>query len=188
MEMIKSIVNQFYPLLIMLACVSFVIYVFFSVEFNGGEGVFEATGNIYAPMIGTDEVKNDGLDYVSGSVTGGVPVVKYISGAKQAGTNFVFKDVLEVHKAGGSIVSATTEDDFAIYLADIKTQSGESVLQFLSKEEIENLEEIPAAFIYDKETDLLYLYSSGIYTVEVKIYGNNGGQEVYEFKLPVETM
>lgn len=188
MEMIKSIVKQFYPLLIMMACVSFAVYTFFSGSLNGGEGMFEAGGNIYAPMLGTDEIKNDGLSYIGGASAGDVPVVTYASGAQQSGTNLIFKGLLSVKKSDGTIVNATTENDFTIYLQDIKTLSGESVLEVLSTSEIENLGEIPAPFIYDKVTDRLYMYSSGIYIVQVKIYGSSGGQEIYEFQLPVETM
>lgn len=188
MEIIKSIVKQFYPLLTMMACVFFAIYTFFSANLNNGQGMLEAGGNLYAPMLETDELINDGFSFVGDSSREEVPVITYISGVQKVGTNFIFKSLLNVIKTDGTVVNGTTEDGFALYLIDIQTKEGKSVLQTLSATDIENLEEIPSAFIYDKAADRLYLYSSGLYTVYVKIYSESGGQETYEFKLPVESM
>ncbi len=185
MELIKDIIRQFYPLLIMCACVSFVVYVFFSANYNGGDGVFENTGNIYAPMIEDDELKQDGLNYIVEEVNAYVPEIQYNSGAKQIGDCIAFKELFLVKKEDGSFVNGSLEDDFALYLTDI-TQSGNSVLERMTSEEIDVMEEIPAAFVYDKENDLLYIYGSGTYTVEVKVYGASGATQTYEFNLPVE--
>ena len=92
MELIKDIIRQFYPLLIMCACVSFVVYVFFSANYNGGEGVFENTGNIYAPMIEDDELKQDGLEYIGDEIVSYVPEIEYNSGAKSVGECIKLKE------------------------------------------------------------------------------------------------
>ena len=187
MEQIKEIIKQFYPILIMCACVSFVVYVFFSADYNGGKGVFENAGNVYAPMIEDDELKYDGLTYIGDEVNSYVPEVKYNAGAKQVGDCIRFKELFLVKREDGSWVAGNTEDDYALYLIDI-TRTGNSVLEYMSYEEIENMEEIPAAFVYDKENDLLYIYGSGIYTVKIKVYGNSGASKVFEFQLPVESL
>ena len=187
MELIKDIAKQFYPLLIMLACVLFVVGVYFSADMFGGTGVFEGTGEVFEPMLVSDELKNDGLSYVGSTSSGYTPVVKYISVAHAVGESVTFKDMFTVRKEDGTTVSGSTEDGFAIYLIDIKSLSGNSMLEVLSTEEIAGLEEIPAAFIYDKELDTLYFHGSGTYMVYVKVYGPDGGQTTYEFKLPVET-
>lgn len=186
MELIKTLVKQFYPIMIMFACVSFVVYMFFSAELNGGNGVFEGTGNVYVSMIGTDEVTNNGLNYAGNTADSYVPSIKYNSGAKAVGDCLSFKSLFDVQKEDGTIANGSTEDTFALYLMDIKNQTGNSVLEILSSEEIAQMEEIPAPFVYDKEQDLLYLHGSGVYTVYIKIYGSGGGMEIYEFQLPVE--
>mgnify|MGYP003301527749 FL=1 len=56
----------------------------------------------------------------------------------------------------------------------------------MSTDDLANMEELPSAFVYDKELDMLYVFGSGTYTVSVKIYFDVGGMETYEFKLPVE--
>lgn len=186
MELIKDIVRQFYPLLIMLSCITFVLWIFFSSDIFGGDGVLEGGGKVYAPMMGTDQLKNDGLSYVGGASSGYVPVVKYSAGAQNVGEEAVFKDLFSVKKENGSFVNGSTEDGFALYLMDIRTASGNSVLATLTAEEIENLEEVTTAFIYDRENDILYFHGSGTYIVYIKVYGSSGGQKTYEFKLPVE--
>ena len=186
MEVIKDIIKQFYPLLILCSCVLFVIYVFFSAGEDGNEGVFENVGEIYAPMIGSDAVEKDSLQHLGSSTDANTPVVKYNSGAKSVGDCVSFRSLFLVEMQDGRWISGDEEDGFALYLEDIKNKSGNSVLERLSSQEIEELEEIPAPFIYDKENDLLYVYASGVYQVQIKVYGAAGGMQTYEFNLPVE--
>lgn len=186
MEMIKTVVKQFYPPLILLACVSFTVYIFFSAELNSGKGTFEGAGHVYTPMMESDEVKNDGLSYIESNEAAYVPMLKYNAGARSIGDCLSFKTLFDVQREDGSYVNGSTEDGFAIYLMDIKNQNDTSALETLSPEEIVELEEIPASFVYDKEQDLLHLHASGIYVVYIKVYGSGGGVEIYEFNLPIE--
>lgn len=183
MELIKDVIKQFYPLLILSSCVLFVIYVFFSA---GDEGIFENVGAIYAPMMGSDALKNEGLQYLMSNTDAYIPVIRYNSGAKSVGDCMRFRTLFLVEMRDGNWVSGDEETGFALYLEDIKNKSGNSVLERLSPEAIDELEEIPASFVYDKENDLLYVYASGVYLVQVKVYGIGGGMQVYEFNLPVE--
>ena len=186
MELIKDLIKGFYPLMIAGACVAFVIGIFFSSPLNGKTGVFEGVGSIYIPIVNTTPVQNEGLHFEGNSISGDVPVLKYNHGAASSGEGLVFKDLFQVPKSNGTYVNGSVEDDFAIYLMDIRTMDGNSVLEVLSSAEIEDLEEVPAAFVYDREQDILHIFGSGTYVVYVKIYGSSGGQVVYEFKLPVE--
>lgn len=187
MEALKSMIRQFYHLLLLSLCLLFLLQIFFGEGMEGERDIFTAVAHVYDPMIKNEMLQCNGLSYIENEVSDEVPEVIYAAGAQQAGTNLVFKSTLNVRKADGTVVSGMTEDDFAIYLLDIKTIEGESVLETLSTSEIENLGEIAAPFIYDKATDCLYLYSGGVYLVQVKIYGSGGGQTVYEFRLPVES-
>lgn len=187
MEILKSIVRQFFHLLLLVCCFIFVLQIFFQERIEGERDIFSAAANVYDNMMKKESVQCNGLNFLENEIADDVSELIYNAGARQAGTNLRFKSILTVRKTDGTVVNGAVEDDFAIYLVDIKTIGGESVLETLSTSEIENLEEVPAAFIYDKATDRLYLYSSGVYLVQVKIYGSSGGQAVYEFRLPVET-
>lgn len=187
MELIKNVVKQFYLLIIMLGLVSFVTWMFFSNGLHGKESVFEGAGEVFTPVIDTGEIKNEGMDYVGEVISDYVPVITYTGGVQTEGSFVIFKNMFDVTLEEGSIVSGDAEDGFAIYLLDIKNSAGESAMLLLSEEEIAVMEEIPAPFVYEKEQDILCCFNSGIYTVYVKIYGTNGGEDTYVFKLPVET-
>lgn len=187
MEIFKSIVRQFFYVLLLSSCFLFVLQMFFQERIEGKRDIFTAVAKVYDPMIYGKAIQCNGLSYLEKDVVSDMPEVLYTSGVKQAGMNLIFKSLLSVKRTDGTVVGGTEEDDFSIYLMDIKTRKGESVLETLSTSEIENLEEIPAPFIYDETTDRLYLYSGGVYLVQVKIYGSGGGQAIYEFLLPVET-
>jgi len=187
MEVLKSMIRQFYHLLLLSLCLLFLLQIFFGEGIEGERDIFTAVAHVYEPMMEDETWQCNGLSYIENEVSDEVPEVIYAADAQQAGTNLVFKSTLNVRKADGTVVSGMTEDDFAIYLMDIKTVEGECVLETLSTSEIEDLGEIPVPFIYDESADRLYIYSGGVYLIQVKIYGSGGGQAVYEFWLPVES-
>ena len=96
---------------------------------------------------------------------------------------------------GESSNLAQVAQTYACNFADTKYDDYVCILSVLAQVAIDSakrqfdidiMEEIPAAFVYDKENDLLYIYGSGTYTVEVKVYGASGATQTYEFNLPVE--
>ena len=113
------------------------------------------------------------------------PILKYRGGIQKIGSCVVFKDMFLVTTENGE-KPGSLEDDFKLYLKDIRTSADYSVLEKLYTEDIGALEEIPTSFIYDQNLEVLYIHDSGNYTVTVKVYGANGSQAEYEFILPVE--
>ena len=186
MEMLKDIVRQFYPLLVVVACTLFVISVCFSRMTDGGTGLFGDVGNIFDSVTEQDAVKNNGMSFVENAITGYVPVVKYAQGTKFTGDATYFKSMFTVAKEDGKVVNGSTEDTFMLFLLDIKNENGSSALAWYGTEDLAGMEEIPAPFVYDKDLDILYFFMSGNYTIEIKVYGANGEQNVQEFQLPVE--
>ena len=182
----KDIAKTFYQMLIMLACVVFVIGVFFCVFVYEKNNVFEGVGILYKPML-KEEVVSDGISYMNAYVSKFVPTIKYDGGVQLQGSFIPLKRQFEVLKEDGSVVRGDIEDEFSIYLLDIKNQRGDSVLAQMTTEEIADIEEIPTAFIYEKEQDRLYCFETGIYIVTIKVYGANGSQDIYEFQFPVES-
>ena len=186
MEKVKDFVREYYHLMIAGACVLFVVSVFFSNTSNDGMGVFGNAGTVYESMLDTENIGTSGPTFIGGAGALETPVIKYASGAREVGEVLTFKNLLKVLLPNGTEVSGSTENGFAIYLVDIRNAEGNSEMLVMSGQEIEDLEEIPASFLYDKENDQLHLHTSGTYTVIVKIYGAGGGFAEYEFKLPVE--
>ena len=175
MDAIKDAVKQMYSILILTSCMLFVVVVFFITPMLDGKGVFEGTASIYVPMLNENEKQTfAGLkDIVKNEFS---PEVIYQNGTQKVGTYVQFKDLFQ------------TEENTNIYLKDIRDKEGNSVLKMLSRDGFESLEEVPAPFVYLKEEGLLYFFGSGLYTVYIKTYGANGGQQAMEFIMPVEAM
>lgn len=179
----KKAMKILFELLLMGIVVVFAIEYIFNGSIAGGNGIFQGIGNIL-DTTATNETTT--LPTMNSSVsTKTPPIMKYQSSSHEVDSSIVFKSLFTVITENGE-KNGVVEDDFAIYLSDIRSEAEISVVEFLTTEQIEALKEIPAAFIYDTQTDILYCYQSGVYKVLVKIYGNNGTQAEYEFSLPIE--
>ena len=186
MEIIKDLIKQIYPLLLMLSCVLFVVGVFFTFPMYEKEGVFQGAGSLFGAMK-MEEMKTDSFDYGETLVSTYVPRIAYVAKPQTVGTAIPFKAQFEVEKENGSIVGGDVEDEFSIYLLDIKNAAEKSVLMVMTTEEMESIEEIPAPFVYEEERDILHCFQSGVFTMELKVCSSNGGQKIYKFQLPVDT-
>ena len=181
MELIKDSIRQFYSLLVLLSFVSFVLWIYFSTGVDGEKSVFQKAGSMYSSMLKTQVIQNNGLSFMEGTISEDIPTVSYTGGVQKVGGQAVFRDLFAANS------NAINGEEIALYLTDIKGVYGDSVLEKLDTNEIENLQEIPAAFIYDTDKDVLYFHCSGTYTIYLKVYASNGSQVTYEFCLPVET-
>ena len=186
MEQIKVMIKTVFELLIMAGCVLLVFGVFFFAETDYGIGIWGKTGTTFAPLIGNDLLANEGAGHLEGHADGYIPELSYSQGSLRVGDEVKFKQLLSAKLENGIMVNGAIESGFAIYLQDIQTKNRNSVLEKMSTDELENMEEIPSAFVYDKEMDMLYVFASGTYTVMVKIYSEDGAMKNYEFQLPVE--
>lgn len=186
MNQLKTVIKTNFELLIMTGCILLVIGVFFFSEKNYGMGTFGKTGTIFSPLMEDDIAENEGGDHLHGYVNDYIPVVHYDEGALQQGDCVEFKTLFLVELEDGDMVRGNTETGFALYLTDIQTEMGNSALEIMSTDELADMEEIPNAFVYDKELDMLYIFGSGTFHVLVRIYSDAGGFQNYKFKLPVE--
>ena len=66
---------------------------------------------------------------------------------------------------------------------DIRNLQGNSVMVRMTEDELLEQEGCLTKFVYEKEQDLLYCFTEGIYTMCIKIYAANGGMAVYEFRI-----
>ena len=179
-------IKTHYDLLILAGCLLFVINIFFFTKTENGVGIFGKSGTIFSPLIFEDAHVNEGAKHLNGFRNGYIPSVRYKEGVLRQGDCVEFKGLLEITLENGTTVGGVVENDFAIYLVDIRTKDGNSVLEVMHTEELMNMEEIQSSFLYDKEMDLLYVFGCGTYIVTVKIYSQTGGMEIYEFQIPVE--
>lgn len=115
-----------------------------------------------------------------------VPNVRYIGGTRNVGDLVHFKELIEVCLSGGNYQLGTVEEGFYVYFEDIRDNYGNSIVTYLDTEEIEALEEIPTAFIFDKKREELHFHKSGTFLMYINVYTENRSCTTYECKLPVE--
>lgn len=185
MEWIRDIIKVFYPLLIAVSCTLFVVGIFFAAETRDGMGVFERSATVWEPAMDAGEIRNESLSFVKEEVSAYVPLVKYAGGVRAFGEVLVFQELFQVQKEDGSWTCGSAESDFAIYLMDIRNRQGNSVMVRMTEDELLEQEGCLTKFVYEKEQDLLYCFTEGIYIMCIKIYAANGGMAVYEFRFPV---
>lgn len=186
MEQIKDIIKNQYELLIITICALFVIGVVFLSTHGSGIGIFATTGNIFSSLIEEKIVISENMRPQQSLGSGYVPNVQYEAGTQKTGECVELKSLFSVKFEDGRCVNGREEDGFVIYLKDICTSKGKSVLEFISTYELTQMEEIPATFIYDRDLDLLYIFGSGVYFVSIRVYADDGSMETYEFQLPIE--
>ena len=145
MEMVKNVIKQYYLLLMILACVLFVIHMFFSFPIQGGKGVFEGGGSIYTSMIEKEDAKLESMDAINKKAFS--PSILYNAGVHKVGSSTEFKSLFLVQIEDGSFIEGNIEDGFSLYLKDIVDERGCSVLEVLPTDVIFSLEEIPAPFV-----------------------------------------
>lgn len=142
-----------------------------------GDGMGTVSQKAYTSDIATELEENK---YVE------IPTIHYIGGSRTVGDEVYLADMFEIEYADGTIVPASSDDKTAIYLVDIRDSLNNIIIENLTTEQIESLEEIPAAFVFDKEQSILYFHKSGVFTVYIKVYTESQSGVLCEFMIPVE--
>jgi len=178
-DIIKNYVILVFSALFAIFCIN---YVWNPVT---GTALREEIGNIFENVKEKDRTSESNL-LLKEMLNVPIPSVKYIGGTKMIGDSILFKEMFQVSLEGNNYKLGTQEDGFYIYFEDIQDKNGNSVVTYLNLEDIEILEEIPTAFIFDKEQGVLYFHKSGIFVMYVKIYTIDGNSTIYECIIPVE--
>ena len=138
------------------------------------EDVEEGTGKSNSHLLLKDVIEEE------------TPKVKYIGGTRNVGELIHFKELIAVCLSGENYQVGTVEEGFYVYFEDIRDNYGNSIVTYLDTEEIEALEEIPTAFIFDKKREELHFHKSGTFLMYINVYTETGSCITYECKLPVE--
>ena len=115
-----------------------------------------------------------------------IPQIHYIGDTRTVGDMVEITELFEIEYEDGTVVLAKEDEKGSITLSDIKDTSDNTALTKLATEDVDALEDIPTAFVYDKEQHILYCHRSGVYKVYVKYYSGSANGVLYEFMLPVE--
>ena len=115
------------------------------------------------------------------------PTLIYVGTNVTVGDANRLSDLFQLKTATGTLSALDAVDDTALYLIDVKSETGTSLLTTMSTTDIQNLEELPSRAIYDSDKQLLYFHQSGIYTLCVRFYYNHRPGVLFECRIPVET-
>lgn len=180
----KESLKHFFPLILTILCTLFGITILFKgfhtygVFFDIGSPFSRLEQNHPSTTIANqlDSLENDAI-----------PSLVYIGNALTIGNANSLSDLFVLKTVTGELSSFQNLSNAALYLVDIKSAKGFSILTRLSSAEINELEELPSVAIYDRDKSLLYFHQSGIYTLYLRLYYNQQPGVLFECRIPVET-
>lgn len=161
----KKTVKEITLIVLALVCAGFFLGTINISLFGGMQEIFQSRD---------EETVNAPFSVGSGLHGAIRPRLVYAGGSLQKETQVVWKDLFLVSDAAA-----------VIRLTDILDKDGNSRLLFLDSKSIEAMDEIPSAFIYEKEHDILHIYDRGIYQMKLTVYVQGGAFD-YELFIPVE--
>lgn len=181
----KNIIMQIIMIVLTIVFVLFAVDYFFHGPVGEKTGFFGGSGAVLEGFSDKQIVSN-GIEALTNSVNTSIPTLKYTGGTRYVGETVHFRELFQIALNGIDFQDATVEDGYALYFYNIMDLFGNPVVIELETEEINALEEIPAAFIYDTENDTLHFHKSGTFTIIVNVYLETGAQFLFECLLPVE--
>ena len=174
----KETIKLYFPLALTALCAVFAISLLFSRISSINETFSQLSLSEYSTTITNQlhELNSRPL-----------PKLNYEMTSLTVGDTTSFKELFSLEFPDGNTVKLNDYSNAALYLVDIKNLNGNSVLTKLSSSEIDALESLPSAAIYDTEQQILYFHKSGIYTLYIRFYFENHSGILYECQIPVET-
>lgn len=180
----KNLINENFLIILAAIGLIFLVTVYFVGLGNEG-GIFTSLGSGVESTTQESYI-TDIAPELEGAVTTEIPTIHYSGGARTVGDVIELKNLFDVEYEDGTTVKLSEATNLKVVLKDVRDKEDNLVVTKLSTEDIEALEEIPTAFIFDKEQNLLYFHKSGIFTVYIKIYSGTGNGILYQFSIPVE--
>lgn len=168
-------IKQFFPLVLAILCTLCVMILFFYGFSNHSHGLFFDIGSGFSNLK-----QKDFTTHISEEMNAQqepLPTLTYVGKTLTTGNAYPFLDLFQIESS----------TDTALYLFDVTSANGTSLLTTLSSSDIEHLEELPSPAVYDSDKGLLYFYQNGIYTLSLRLYHNHRPSVLYECQIPVET-
>ena len=174
----KETIKLYFPLALTALCAVFAISILFAKHSSLQEMLSKLTSPDYSSTVANELYQ---------LTSGPLPTLKYTATTLTVGDANHFKELFSRVFSDGNETPFHTYQNAALYLVDVKNSSGTSILTKLSTPEIDALESLPSAAIYDTEKQLLYFHKSGSYTLYIRFYFEDRSGILYECQIPVET-
>lgn len=180
----KGVIRDIFLVILAAIGLLFLVMVYF-VGLEGEGGIFTTLGSSVGNTTAETNIV-DMADQIEIVNTMEIPTVHYIGGTRKVGDVTALKALFKAEYEDGTIVKLSEATNLKVVLKDVRDKEDNLVVIKLSTEDIEALEDIPTAFVYDKEQDILYFHKSGIFTVYIRLYSETGSGVLYQFSIPVE--
>lgn len=181
----KKTIKHFFPLILTALCALFGLSILFHGFSNSPNGIFTEIGGYFL-----NHTQTDNLTLVAKQVETEekrpLPIPQYIGGTLTVGEANAFDSLFTLKFPNGTITSIDAESTTALYLLDVTYSNASSALMKLSEEDINALDELPSAAIYDTDNRLLYFNKGGIYTLYMRLYFDYRPGVLFECQVPVE--
>lgn len=161
-------------------------YLMYEVQYKDQKGIFNVLGEVPTDEewdtnthTEADEL-DDALNFVH-------PKVSVTGHVYETSTSIRFKETFSLYFSDGTELSgADTSGAFHVVLKDVLLNGGSVYLE-MTEEQMEEAEEIYNPMYYDPESECVYFFSAGSYTLIVQVKYPNGISAVYKIPIPVET-
>ena len=181
----KESIKHFFPLILTVLCALSGISFLFHGFSNPSHGLFLDIGTAFSDI--TQKTSTTNIPEKLGTQEKEpFPTLVYVGNTLIVGNTNSLLDLFLLQTSTGNASALGTFPDTTLYLVDVKSEKGTSLLTTLSTSEIENLEEIPSNVIYDPIKKHIYFYQSGIYTLCIRLYYNHHPGVLFECQIPVE--
>lgn len=174
----KETIKHYFPLLLTALCAVFSISFLFSSFSDVGYSFSNITQKDYVTSVAKQ---------AEAQLNAPFPTPKYIGNTLNVGDAYSFENLFLLEFSDGTTTKIKEQSGTSLYLVDIKLHNDDSVLTELSSADIDHLEMIPSAVIYDTENHLLYFHNHGIYKFYIRLYYNHRPGVLFECLVPVET-
>lgn len=174
----KETIKHYLPFALTALCAVFAIPILFSIFPLIGESFTGITQKDYTTTVAQN---------MKAQLAEPLPTLKYAGATLTVGDANAFEDLFLIQFSDGTTAPLEELSDTSLYLVDIKLPNDTSVLSRLSSTDIDTLEAVPSAAIYDTEQQLLYFHKHGIYTFYIRLYYKHRPGILYECQVPVET-
>lgn len=173
----KNIIKLYFPLALTILCTVFAIYF-----------LFHSVGNLSS--VFSEHKQTTPSTSIAKEIESlpkePLPTLKYNGNSLTAGDTTAFDQLFLLQFSDGTTSALKNIEHAAIYLVDVKSQNGTSILTRFSSDTIAAFEEFPSTAVYDTQKHLLYFKNSGIYTFLIRFYYDYRPGILYECQVPVE--
>ena len=173
----KESIKHFFPLILTILCTLSGIYLLLYSFSNIGNAFSNLSQKHPSTSIAEKLASQQNTSF---------PNLIYVGKTLTVGKPNLLSDLFSIKTSADTSSARSTHTDTKLYLVDAKSAKGTSLLTTLSSSEIENMEEIPSAVIYDPNEQLVYFYKSGIYTLSLRLYYGPHAGVLFECQIPVE--